>query len=103
MHNSETIRIKYFMDLLMAKDRPVMLVGGAGTGKSVMVLNKLNSLDEESYVVSNVPFNFYTTSALLQSKTIICFSHLIRLLYASMFLVVERQLLNWVFMRLYIR
>lgn len=68
VHNSETIRIKYFMDLLMAKDRPVMLVGGAGTGKSVLVLNKLNSLDEDSYAVANVPFNFYTTSALLQSK-----------------------------------
>ena len=67
VHNSETIRIKYFMDLLMAKKRPVMLVGGAGTGKSVLILNKLNSLDEESFVVSNVPFNFYTTSALLQS------------------------------------
>ena len=70
VHNSETIRIKYFMDLLMAKDRPVMLVGTAGTGKSVLVQNKLTSLDEESYVVANVPFNFYTTSAMLQSKKI---------------------------------
>jgi len=67
VHNSETIRIKYFMDLLMAKDRPVMLVGTAGTGKSVLVQNKLNALDEESYVVTNVPFNFYTTSAMLQT------------------------------------
>ena len=67
VHNSETIRVRYFIDLLMERSRPVMLVGTAGTGKSVLINNKLKSLDEESYVVSNVPFNFYTTSAMLQS------------------------------------
>lgn len=72
VHNSETIRIKYFMDLLMAQLRPVMLVGNAGTGKSVLVNNKLSSLDEEDFVVANVPFNYYTTSQMLQSK-LVCF------------------------------
>ena len=38
-----------------------MLVGGAGSGKSVIVTDKLSSLPE-SYNVTNVPFNFYTTS-----------------------------------------
>ena len=51
----------------MAKLRPVMLVGNAGTGKSVLVNNKLVNLDEEDYVVANVPFNYYTTSQMLQS------------------------------------
>lgn len=44
---------------------PVMLVGGAGSGKSVIVGDKISSLSD-SYIVTNVPFNFYTTSEMLQ-------------------------------------
>lgn len=62
---SDTTCIRYFMDLLMAKKRPVMLVGPAGSGKSVIIAEKLLSLPE-SYAVTNVPFNFYTTSEMLQ-------------------------------------
>lgn len=58
---SETTRIRFFMDLLIAKQKPVMLVGSAGSGKTVSVAAKLNSLPE-SYAITNVPFNFYTTS-----------------------------------------
>lgn len=43
-----------------------MLVGNAGTGKSVLVGDKLGSLDPEKYTIKNVPFNYYTTSAMLQ-------------------------------------
>lgn len=43
-----------------------MLVGNAGTGKSVLIQEKLNSLPD-NYNIANVPFNFYTTSAMLQS------------------------------------
>jgi dynein heavy chain len=49
----------------MAKKLPVMLVGPAGSGKSVIVAEKLLSLPD-SYAVTNVPFNFYTTSEMLQ-------------------------------------
>lgn len=45
-----------------------MLVGNAGTGKSVLVGSKLDSLDPEKYTIKNVPFNYYTTSAMLQGK-----------------------------------
>lgn len=45
-----------------------MLVGPAGSGKSVLVGAKLASLDSEQYMVKNVPFNYYTTSAMLQGK-----------------------------------
>lgn len=47
-----------------------MLVGTAGTGKSVLVGTKLASLDAEEYLVKNVPFNYYTTSAMLQGKAL---------------------------------
>jgi len=67
VHNSETIRVKFFVDLLMEKRRPVMLVGNAGTGKSVLINNKLSLLDDEHYAVANVPFNYYTTSEMLQA------------------------------------
>ncbi|XP_054832302.1 dynein axonemal heavy chain 9-like [Eublepharis macularius] len=67
VHTNETIRVRYFMDHLLEKCRPVMLVGNAGTGKSVIVGDKLSLLDSEEYMVKNVPFNYYTTSAMLQA------------------------------------
>lgn len=56
------------MDHLLERRRPLMLVGNAGTGKSVLVADKLQSLDTEKYVIKNVPFNYYTTSAMLQGS-----------------------------------
>ncbi|NXX93579.1 DYH9 protein, partial [Centropus bengalensis] len=63
---TETVRVRYFMDRLLERRRPVMLVGNAGTGKSVLVGDKLSSLDVDACMVKKVPFNYYTTSALLQ-------------------------------------
>lgn len=40
-------------------------MGGAGTGKTVLINDKLSGLNEQ-YAVQNVPFNFYTTSEMLQ-------------------------------------
>ncbi|NXL59531.1 DYH17 protein, partial [Chordeiles acutipennis] len=67
VHTMETIRLRYFLDLLMEKQRPVMLVGNAGTGKSVLMWDKLEALGTDEYLVQSVPFNFYTTSAMLQA------------------------------------
>ncbi|XP_061912443.1 dynein heavy chain 9, axonemal isoform X3 [Entelurus aequoreus] len=67
VHTVETIRVRYLMDCLLEHRRPVMLVGNAGTGKSVLVGDKLSSLDPDKYMVKNVPFNYYTTSAMLQA------------------------------------
>ncbi|XP_061247082.1 dynein axonemal heavy chain 9 isoform X2 [Bos javanicus] len=67
VHTSETICLCYFLERLLARRRPVMLVGTSGTGKSVLVGAKLASLDPEAYLVKNVPFNYYTTSAMLQA------------------------------------
>ncbi|XP_059734281.1 dynein axonemal heavy chain 9 isoform X5 [Bos taurus] len=67
VHTTETICLCYFLERLLARRRPVMLVGTAGTGKSVLVGAKLASLDPEAYLVKNVPFNYYTTSAMLQA------------------------------------
>ncbi|KAM8815016.1 dynein axonemal heavy chain 9 [Rhynchonycteris naso] len=67
VHTSETIRACYFLEQLLARRRPLMLVGMAGTGKSVLLGATLASLDAEQYLVTNVPFNYYTTSAMLQA------------------------------------
>ncbi len=42
-----------------------MLVGGAGTGKTVLIQDQLRDLGED-FIVLNVPLNFYTTSEMLQ-------------------------------------
>jgi dynein heavy chain len=61
----ETIRIRYFLDLLADNAKPVLLVGNAGCGKTVLIQNKLNSYSEDRLIV-NLPFNFYTTAWSLQ-------------------------------------
>ncbi|XP_014668470.1 PREDICTED: LOW QUALITY PROTEIN: dynein beta chain, ciliary-like [Priapulus caudatus] len=65
VHTAETTRIRFFLDLLAEKRRPVMLVGPAGTGKTVLIGDKLLDVGDD-YMVANVPFNFYTTSEMLQ-------------------------------------
>ena len=65
VHNSETIRTKYFIDMLIAKKMAVMLIGLAGSGKTLMLNEKLGHMDEE-YIVANVPFNFYYNAELTQ-------------------------------------
>jgi dynein heavy chain len=65
VHTNETTRIRYFMDMLIGIKRPIMLIGNAGLGKTVIINDKLSSLGED-YAVANVPFNFYTTSEMLQ-------------------------------------
>ncbi|MED6234546.1 hypothetical protein ATANTOWER_026276 [Ataeniobius toweri] len=65
VHTAETVRLSYFLNLLLERRQPVMLVGNAGVGKTALVRNKLDELSE-SYTISKVPFNYYTTSLMLQ-------------------------------------
>lgn len=44
-----------------------MLVGNAGVGKTILVSDKVSKLKDD-YMVAKVPFNYYTTSAMLQRK-----------------------------------
>lgn len=50
----------------MDHKHPVMLVGSAGCGKSVLMNEKLTSL-QDNYAVANIPFNYYTTSGNLST------------------------------------
>lgn len=58
----ETTRVRYFLDLLVDRKKAVMIVGAAGTGKSVIINEKLKFLSTDSYSVASIPLNFYTTS-----------------------------------------
>eukprot|EP01135_Chromosphaera_perkinsii_P008680 Nk52_evm13s1444 gene=Nk52_evmTU13s1444 len=62
----ETVKIRFFIDMLSDKARPVLLVGAAGSGKTVLVQSKLDSLDVDKTVVVNISFNSYTTAEMLQ-------------------------------------
>ncbi|XP_026040676.1 dynein heavy chain 11, axonemal isoform X2 [Astatotilapia calliptera] len=66
VHTAETVRLRYFMDLLLERRQPVMLVGNAGVGKTALVRNKLDCLPE-SYMTTKVPLNYYTSSLMLQA------------------------------------
>lgn len=67
VHTPETICLTYFIDLLLQRGKPIMLVGNAGVGKTILVSDKVSKLKED-YMVAKVPFNYYTTSAMLQRK-----------------------------------
>ncbi|KAL7754360.1 hypothetical protein RI367_000341 [Sorochytrium milnesiophthora] len=65
VHTQETTRLRYILDLLADNGKPVLLVGNAGCGKTVLMQNKLSSYGEDRMIV-NIPFNFYTTAWSLQ-------------------------------------
>lgn len=67
VHTPETICLTYFMDLLLQRGKPIMLVGNTGVGKTILVSDKVAKL-KDNYMVAKVPFNYYTTSAMLQRK-----------------------------------
>ncbi|KAF3691815.1 Dynein heavy chain 11, axonemal Axonemal beta dynein heavy chain 11 Ciliary dynein heavy chain 11 [Channa argus] len=68
VHTAETVRLWYFMDLLLQSRQPVMLVGNAGVGKTSLVRNKLDSLPE-IYMNIKLSFNYYTTTSFMLQGT----------------------------------
>ncbi|XP_062322712.1 dynein axonemal heavy chain 11 isoform X2 [Osmerus eperlanus] len=66
VHTSETVCLRFFMDLLLDRGQPLMLVGNAGVGKSALVRDKLDGLPD-TFMTTKVPFNYYTTSLMLQT------------------------------------
>ena len=57
----ETARLHFFLDVFIQQHVPLMLIGAAGSGKSVIIAEKLSSLPD-TYNIANVPLNYYTTS-----------------------------------------
>jgi dynein heavy chain len=66
VHTPETTRLKYFLDLLADNGKPILFIGNAGGGKTVLMQDKLNNYGDDRLCI-NVPFNFYTTSTSVQA------------------------------------
>ena len=66
VNTTETVRFRYFLDLLMANRRPVMLVSNAGCGKTVLINDKLSEYSADETLVTTIPLNYYTNSLMLQ-------------------------------------
>ena len=61
----ETTRLTFLIDDLASRQKPVMLVGGAGTAKTTIIQEKLAALPEE-LMSFNIAFNSFTGSGALQ-------------------------------------
>jgi dynein heavy chain len=63
---AETLRMTALLDLLTKNRHAVMLVGGAGTGKTTIIADKLRNLSPETHSYMNINLNCFTDSMLLQ-------------------------------------
>eukprot|EP00049_Salpingoeca_infusionum_P001275 m.46981 g.46981 ORF g.46981 m.46981 type:complete len:4526 (+) comp10948_c0_seq2:170-13747(+) len=63
---TETVRVRFWVDMLMEAGHPVLLVGSPGTGKTASILNKLNNMDE-SWMYQSTAFNHYTVHHTIQT------------------------------------
>lgn len=61
----ETCSVSSWMQSLVQMQRPVMLAGAAGTGKTQLVCGMLAKQDPQVMQAATVNFNFYTTAASL--------------------------------------
>ena len=65
VHNGETIRMKFFLEIFIHSGSAMMLIGLAGSGKTLMLNEKLAEIGEDT-IIENVPFNFYYSAELTQ-------------------------------------
>uniref|UniRef100_H3HCG5 AAA+ ATPase domain-containing protein n=1 Tax=Phytophthora ramorum TaxID=164328 RepID=H3HCG5_PHYRM len=64
---NDSVRIRFLVETLVARQRPAMLVGGSGTGKTTILKNFLRELDDDM-LFSTINMNYYTDSAKLQQQ-----------------------------------
>lgn len=64
---ADTVRLTHIMNLLSERKRPVMLVGTAGTGKTAIIKQKLQKLNNEETLFTTINLNSMTDSKSLQA------------------------------------
>jgi dynein heavy chain, axonemal len=64
---ADTIKHMTLLELHMLKDKPVLYVGSAGTGKTTIIKDYFLNVDKETAVVASINFNSYTDSKDLQA------------------------------------
>eukprot|EP01040_Poterioochromonas_malhamensis_P020936 gene20936-25139_t len=65
---AETASVSFWLDLLVKAGNHVMLAGGAGTGKTQLVVGMLSQLEPENHIHTTVNMNFYTSASVLLSS-----------------------------------
>ena len=70
VETTETVRVTYLLDKLVRNGKYAMLVGNAGTGKTEIIRNYLNSLDkdDDGILSKNIVMSYYTSSLTLQNE-----------------------------------
>ena len=63
----ETMRLTAILDLVVPYRRPVCFVGGAGTGKTTIMKDKLRSIDTDAFLTMGINFNSFTNSLIAQT------------------------------------
>ena len=66
---TNTIRLRHLLDILVNNDHPVMFVGSAGTGKTVIVNDYLFDISsDDGFNFASINMNYYTDSYSLQKQ-----------------------------------
>ena len=63
----ETVSVNYWLNMLVDRKTPVMLVGIAGCGKTQLMKGLLGRQNEDERISLTINMNFFTTTNLLQS------------------------------------
>jgi dynein heavy chain len=63
---TETTGLSFWIDSMMQRRRPCILVGYSGSGKTAIINGVLQSLDPDSCISLTINFNYFTDSAMLQ-------------------------------------
>ena len=50
----DTVRYEYLVSKLLGAEKPVMLVGGVGTGKSSTAISVTEAADKEKYTILSI-------------------------------------------------
>ncbi|TYZ65632.1 hypothetical protein PybrP1_006817 [[Pythium] brassicae (nom. inval.)] len=64
---NDSVRIRFLIETLVSRQRPAILVGGSGTGKTTIIKNFLRDLDDDM-LFSAINMNYYTDSFKLQQQ-----------------------------------
>lgn len=67
IRTNDSVRLGFLVETLVARQRPVLLVGGSGTGKTTILTTFLREVDDDM-LSATITMNYYTDSAKLQQQ-----------------------------------
>eukprot|EP00906_Rhabdomonas_costata_P031047 RCo043883 len=67
VETADTVRLTYLMNLFIINQKPVLLVGTAGTGKTRIIKERLDKLESSEMIYRVINFNSRTDSKTLQT------------------------------------